>query len=342
MQTKDKTRRVALGRYAAFDIGTVTCRMMVADVGEGSDGAIRVDKIAKERAMVNLGEGVDATRRLNPDAIARTIAAIDDFLSVRDALDLPDHPVLGTAVMATSASRDAENALEFAELLSKRGLSLSIIPGEKEAALSFEGATMDCVGAPVAVVDAGGGSTEISIGIGGGEPFISHSFNIGCRRMTERFLDGYPPASESVEAARRWAREDFEAWLGSVDPAIKRFLDGCGISSRKDGLSMIAVAGTATSAVSMREKMEVYDPSRVHGSAVSAKDLQGLVERISRMTLPEIEGMAGLDPRRAPVILAGIVILQEAMRSLAVDEFVASESDILQGMIMYMAKSQHK
>ncbi len=356
---------LSAGRYAAIDIGTVTCRMLVADVSIAPEDALQpvsLHEVAKEYAVVNLGEGVDATHRLNPQAIARTIDAIDTFLEIRDAFDVPEHPLVGTAVMATSASRDADNAEEFAELLHERGLSLLIIPGEREAALSFEGATMEYVGRNVAVVDVGGGSTEISIGMGGQTPFASRSFNIGCRRMTERFLNQYPPSRENIEKARLWVRNEFAAWLEKLDeiegigepcepyepcepalPSERTERSGCAdgdTTTRPAPLSLIAVAGTATSAVSMREEMAVYDSKRVHGATVTTADMQKLFDRLSQMSLLQLENIIGLDPKRAPVILAGMIILQEAMRALQTDSFIASESDILQGMIMYQATSQ--
>ena len=168
------------GRYAAIDIGTVTCRMLVVDVGESG-----LHELTREYAITNLGEGVDATVELKPEAMERVVRAIDGFLAVRDSLSTPDHPVVRTVAVATSAARDARNAAEFAARLRERGIELSVIPGSREAALSFSGASIDFSGERLMVVDVGGGSTEVVMGMWGVEPVCAHSFNVGCRRVTE-------------------------------------------------------------------------------------------------------------------------------------------------------------
>lgn len=306
-------------RFAAIDIGTVTSRMLVADVVGG-----RVVPVAKEYEITNLGEGVDATGVLKPEAMERVANAIDRYLGIRDALDTPDSPVLSTACMATSAARDAENAAEFASMLAARGLKLAVIPGEKEAALSFRGASSDFAGETILVVDVGGGSTELVVGEAGAFPQKAHSFNIGCRRMTERFLQGDPPASSELSSARAWCAEQFAGFFATL-PA------GCAVDR------MVAVAGTATTAVSIREAMETYDSARVHGATVTREQLEGITQRLASLPLAEREQVVGLDPRRAPVITAGMVILEEVMRAAGVDAFTASESDILQGMVLDLA-----
>lgn len=190
------------GRYAAIDIGTVTCRMLVVDVGESG-----LHELTREYAITNLGEGVDATGELKPEAMERVVRAIDGFLAVRDSLSTPDHPVVRTVAVATSAARDARNAADFAARLRERGIELSVIPGAREAALSFSGASIDFSGERLMVVDVGGGSTEVVMGTGGVEPVCAHSFNVGCRRVTEKFLASDPPAPEELVRARAWIRE---------------------------------------------------------------------------------------------------------------------------------------
>lgn len=347
-----------LQRFAAIDIGTVTCRMLVADVISG-----RVVPVAREYEITNLGEGVDATGVLSEAAMRRVAAAIDRYLAVRDALDTPEHPVLRTVCVATSAARDAKNADEFAQMLAERGLALAVIPGEQEAALSFRGASADfadfgvrssCGGYAgyagyagrdersdravfrpadsdsatsdrIMVVDVGGGSTEVVVGCAGQMPEAIHSFNIGCRRMTERFLKSDPPAACEIEQARAWCACELESYFSQVSAvhAVDR---------------MVAVAGTATTAVSIRDAMEVYDSARVHGSMVSLVELEAVTQRLASLPVREREQVVGLDPRRAPVITAGMIILEEVMRAAGVCEFTASESDILQGMILGAAE----
>ena len=146
------------GRYAAIDIGTVTCRMLVVDVGESG-----LHELTREYAITNLGEGVDATGELKPEAMERVVRAIDGFLAVRDSLSTPDHPVIRTVAVATSAARDARNAADFAARLRERGIELSVIPGAREAALSFSGASIDFLRERLMVVDVGGGEGQIEL-----------------------------------------------------------------------------------------------------------------------------------------------------------------------------------
>lgn len=315
------------GRFAAIDIGTVTCRMLIADVlGD------RVVPVAKGYEIVNLGEGVDATGVLKPEAMERVAGAVDRYLEVRASCDAPDHPVLSTTVMATSAARDAENADEFADLLARRGLELAVIPGEKEAALSFRGASADFAcsdeGEPpmILVVDVGGGSTELIAGRAGGEPVRAQSFDVGCRRVTERFLSADPLDAEEMARARAWMRDLFDGFFAREDlPLIAR---------------MIAVAGTATTVVSIREEMAVYDSDCVHGSRVSLDELRAINARLSALPLEGRERVVGLDPKRAPVICAGLAILEEVMGAGGFGEFTVSESDILQGMVLEAARRE--
>lgn len=305
------------GRYAAIDIGTVTCRMLVVDVGESG-----LHELAREYAITNLGEGVDATGELKPEAIDRVVRAIDGFLAVRDSLSTPDHPVVRTVAVATSAARDARNAAEFAARLRERGIELSVIPGSREAALSFSGASIDFSGERLMVVDVGGGSTEVVMGTGGAEPLRAHSFNVGCRRVTEKFLASDPPAPEELVRARAWIREQMASWF--ADQA-------------KEAASLervVAVAGTATTVVSIRERMETYDSSRVHKARVSRQDLLEVYERLAALPLSERKQVVGLDPKRAPVMVAGLLILLEVLDFAGIDAFTVSETDILHGITL--------
>lgn len=305
------------GRYAAIDIGTVTCRMLVVDVGESG-----LHELAREYAITNLGEGVDATGELKPEAMERVVRAIDGFLAVRDSLSTPDYPVVRTVAVATSAARDARNAADFAARLRERGIELSVIPGSREAALSFSGASIDFSGERLMVVDVGGGSTEVVMGMGGAEPVCAHSFNVGCRRVTEKFLASDPPAPEELAQARAWIRGQMASWF--ADQA-------------KEATSLervVAVAGTATTVVGIRERMETYDSSRVHKARVSRQDLLEVYERLAALPLSERMQVVGLDPKRAPVMVAGLLILLEVLDFAGVDAFTVSETDILHGITL--------
>lgn len=309
------------GRYGALDIGTVTCRLLVADVEDG-----RIIDVDKEYAITDLGVGVDATGRLSEAAIERVLACVDRYLEVLARYDTPEHPVRRLIAMATSASRDAANGPEFAARLAERGITLAVIPGSREAQLTFLGASSDFPGENLLVVDIGGGSTEVVAGRFGEDPVASHSFNIGCRRVTERFFRDDPPTPDQMDAARQWIRETMAPYfegLATAGFAIDR---------------VVAVAGTATSVVSIREAMEVYDSSRVHKAVVAAGELAAIEERLAAEPLEERRTTVGLDPKRAGVIVAGFVILEEVLALAGADAYTASESDILHGMIFEAAR----
>lgn len=305
------------GRYAAIDIGTVTCRMLVVDVGESG-----LHELTREYAITNLGEGVDATGELKPEAIGRVVRAIDGFLAVRDSLSTPDHPVVRTVAVATSAARDARNAAEFAARLRERGIELSVIPGSREAALSFSGASIDFSGERLMVVDVGGGSTEVVMGTGGAEPVCAHSFNVGCRRVTEKFLASDPPAPEELARARAWIHEKMASWFAEQS------------KEAADLERVVAVAGTATTVVSIRDRMETYDSSRVHKARVSRQELLEVYERLAALPLSARKQVVGLDPKRASVMVAGLLILLEVLDFAGVDAFTVSETDILHGITL--------
>ncbi|MCI1479451.1 MAG: Ppx/GppA family phosphatase [Eggerthellaceae bacterium] len=308
-------------RIAAIDIGTVTARLLVADVTEEG-----LTELSKRAEIVNLGEGVDATGVLSEAAMERTCATVASYLQIVHGLDEPDAPVTVVA-MATSASRDAKNAQVFQDKLAELGVTLTVIPGEREAALSFLGASADFPGERLLVTDVGGGSTELICGIGGQEPLFKHSFNIGCRRVTERNLAGDPPTAEEIAAAQAWCHPQFASFFDRI---------------RAEGFEidrMVSVAGTATTVVSIRDRMEVYDSSRVHGAVVTAADLDRVTSKVASVPLAERVKITGLQAGRAPVIVAGMLILQDLVQLAGTGSFTASESDILQGIIMTTARA---
>ena len=310
------------GRYAAIDIGTVTCRMLVADIDE--EGRLR--ELDREYAITNLGEGVDASGVLKPEAMSRVLDVVARYQEVLSGFERSGRPVRVTAV-ATSAARDARNAGEFERLLAERGIELSVIPGAREAALSFAGASCDFLGERLLVVDIGGGSTEVVAGRAGGDPVRARSFDIGCRRVTEKFLASDPPSDCELECARQWTREGMRPFFEELR-ASGFFLD-----------RLVAVAGTATTVVAVRERMRVYDTARVHKALVTRTDLDAVSERLQSVALSERERIVGLDPGRAPVIVAGMVILQTVLDLAGVDSFTVSESDILHGIVLESART---
>lgn len=316
-------------RFAAMDLGTVTCRMLVADVREG-----RIFPVAKEYSIVNLGEGVDETHLLKPEAISRVKETLTGFLRIRDSLDTAEDPIVSTACVATSASRDADNAAELEAVFAELGLAVSVISGMREAELTYLGAGSAFPDESLIVVDVGGGSTEVVFGGSGasagrsGSRLNAHSYDIGSRRITDRFLHYDPPAQAELEEARSYIREVLESTSQAEEIAAAVEKEG-GSETR-----LVAVAGTATTAVSVREKMETYDSARVHGVSVSFEELREVTQQLASVPLCERERVAGLDPERAPVIVAGLVILEEVMRLYRQSAFTVSESDILSGIII--------
>lgn len=320
--TEGLTHGFVAGRYAAIDIGTVTCRMLVADV----DAAGVIHEVDREYAITNLGEGVDAAGVLAPAAILRTVETVGGYCAVRDRLAEQGAPIVKTVAVATSASRDAENSDEFVQRLAKLGVVLSVIPGSKEAGLSFSGASCDFPGQDLMVVDIGGGSTEMVVGRAGQAPAWAHSFDIGCRRVTEKFVRTDPPASDELDRAREWVSQQLARRLGEAGKA--------GITPER----LVAVAGTATTVVAVRDQMRVYDSTKVHKALVTRQQLDRQYAELAAMPLEQRSQVVGLDPGRAPVIVAGLVIMQAVMDAVGVDGFTVSETDILHGIILDAAK----
>ena len=312
------------GRYAAIDIGTVTARLLVADVAD--DGAMT--ELVRDLEICNLGVGVDKTGLLDPQAIERVSEVVGRFVQTIASLQPASGEPVCVVANATSASRDAENSADFVAVLADLGVELQVIPGEKEAALSFAGASSAFPGEKVVVLDVGGGSSEIIAGEAGGLPQYAHSFDIGCRRVTERYLQADPPGAGEIAVAGAWIADEMSDYLGEI---------------ARDGYAScrtVAVAGTATSIISMREQMEVYDSDRVHGSVATRADVDVLLERLAGMTLDERKQVTGLDPGRAPVIVAGLLIIQQIMKVLDVDSITISERDILHGIILDAARAR--
>lgn len=304
-------------RVAAIDIGTVTCRLLVADVG--ADG---LREVRRAHAITNLGEGVASSGVLLPQAMRRVDEQMERFMGIVEACRDAAHPDVAVVAMATSAARDARNADEFAALLAARGIELSVIPGEREAELSFKGASSSFPPEPLYVVDVGGGSTEVIAGDSGEAPRFRRSFNIGCRRVTELFLHGDPPAESELQEAKAWARAEMEPFFAQVRAA--------GFEPR----ALAAVAGTATSVAAMHLRLERYDAEKVHLSRIDRATLDELARRVSALPLAQRRQVVGLEPDRAPVIVAGLAILQTVLDASGMDAFTVSETDILHGMVL--------
>lgn len=318
-------------RIAAIDIGTVTSRIFVADVDVSG-----MRTVLRRSTITNLGEGVDASDLLSSEAIERTVATLTEYKRLINEC-ATDRPVDRIIALATSASRDANNADEFVTRLHDIGIELTVIPGEREAELSFLGAASDFRDENLLFADIGGGSTEFVLGRAstGDDPLVPEvdihvreSFNIGCRRMTERFLKSNPPSHEELSAAYSWARETLTPFFEGHD------------ATPCDRL--VAVAGTPTSVVAVRDALVPYDSEKVHGAQVTRKEFDDVAQRMFELQLERRMKVPGIQPQRAAVFPAGIVILSAVMDLADVTRFTASESDILKGIVLDAAHSPVK
>ena len=303
-------------RLAAIDIGTVTTRLLVADVSED-----RVSEVVRSTDITHLGEGLTQTGRLGDAAMARVSEVI-----ARYADEMERAGVEHVTALATSASRDAENAAEFVALLARHGIVPEVIAGAREANLAFMGATYDVECERVLVADLGGGSTEVILGSSGIEDGVrtqdievARSIDVGSKRLTEMFLASDPPTRGELEEARSFAAQGFRSYFD-------------GLKERPE--EMIAVAGTATSLSAIKQELAVYDSSRVHHSCLSGSDLSDLLEMLAALPLERRKEVIGLDPGRAPVIVAGTLILETLVGMAGLDSTLVSEHDILYGILL--------
>jgi exopolyphosphatase / guanosine-5'-triphosphate,3'-diphosphate pyrophosphatase len=299
-------------RAAVVDLGTNATRLLVADVDD--DGELI--ELARRSTVTRLGDGVDSSGRLADDALDRVFAVLGEYRSLIDAGDV-DRII----AVATSAVRDAENGEDFREILREDfGFDAQIIPGEEEARLTFLGATTQRDrGAEVMVMDIGGGSTEFVVGHPGSDPRFHTSTTLGSVRHTERHLENDPPERGELEAlsadARRIIEEDApEEVRSSVDAGI-------------------AVAGTATQLASV-DLAAGGGGGEVHGHVLTLDACRDLLERLRKLPLEERRDVRGLDPDRAPTIVAGAAILVEGIEAFGLDSIQVSVADILHGAVL--------
>ena len=297
-------------RVAVVDLGSNTTRLLIADVDDG-----KVSELDRRTEITALGRGVDSSGRLSDDAIERVMSAASTY---REAIDAAD--VRRTVTIATSAVRDAANGEELrARLRDELDLEAETISGEEEARLTFIGATTRRAPAadPVMVIDIGGGSTELVIGVAGEEPSFVVSMQAGSVRQTDRHLEADPPTEDELAELRR----DIEQILTAAVPLALRGSVGAGI----------AVAGTATSLAAIDQELEPYDPERVEGYRLDPASCERMLAMLAGLTLERRREVTGLEPARAPTIVAGAAILVEAMRTFELPSLTVSEADILHG-----------
>ena len=304
---------------AAIDIGTVTARLALAQVEDG-----RVIRMAKYTEIVNLGEGVDTTKRLLPEAIHRCVGCVSSY--VDHARKEGAEAVVCTL---TSAARDAENAPDLGMGLASLGLEPMIIPGEIEGALTFLGVSHDFENHRILVADSGGGSTELVVGTLASQQLdinFVESVDLGCRRLTERFnLSADHPSAEDIDGAHKMAAQ-------MISEAIDRAQQQCAAPEL-----LVGVGGTATSLIAIRDHLDPYDPSKVHLNHISIDEVSQIEGLLASKTLKEREDITGLQAKRAPVMLAGTILLAELMKNSGFKHLVVSESDLLFGLVITAA-----
>lgn len=306
-------------RVAAIDMGTNSTRLLIADVvGHGRHAAVVT--IERRMTITRLGQGVDADRRLHPDAIQRTLTALAEYGEV-----IRGHDVEITRAVATSAARDAENrdAL-FDPAVALLGVRPELISGGEEARLSFLGATAElgAAGAPYLVVDIGGGSTEFVLGID--EPRHSISVDMGCVRLTEQFLVSDPPAPEELSNAVGFVRD----LLRDVEQEVP---------GASDARTLVGLAGTVSTLASVEQGLSVYDRDKIHGYRLTKDAVEDAFRTLATESRDERQYNPGLEPGRVDVIVGGAIVLATILRTFGFDELLVSESDILDGIARTLA-----
>jgi exopolyphosphatase/guanosine-5'-triphosphate,3'-diphosphate pyrophosphatase len=302
-------------RVAALDCGTNSIRLLIA---EENPGASAFTEISRKMSIVKLGEGVDRNKAFLPDAISRTLVAVNVF-----AADIAEAKVEQVRFCATSATRDAQNRDEFlipvAQIL---GITPEVISGEEEARLSFKGATqgLDKTSGPFLVVDIGGGSTEFVFG----SDYVdaARSVNIGCVRMSERHFKNDPPTQSEIDFAR-----------ADIKNAIAQAAEVVPIKSAK---TLVAVAGTATTVAAAALNLAKYDSDLIHLAKISAIETRRVSDWLLTLTRQERVDLGYMHPGRVDVIAAGSLVLAEIIEATGLTSFVASENDILAGMVWAM------
>lgn len=303
-------------RVAIVDIGSNSTRLLACDV----DFELRrVNELDRRSIVTRLGDGVDARSQLSRVAIGRVVSVLEQYAAAVAEWDCE-----ASIALMTSAVRDASNPHALITEVNRLGFEARVLSGEEEAALMFSGAMSDrqASSAGTAVIDIGGGSTEFVIGLE--STAIFHvSLQAGVVRMSERHLRSDPATDEELAAL-------------SAD-AKKVFSDGLSAAPRSEVRHGIAVAGTATSAAAIDQRLEPYDSEKVHGYMLSAETLEKLLARLAAMSESARKQVIGLHPDRSGTIVAGLVLLIEALKALELSEVEVSEHDILRGGALMLA-----
>jgi exopolyphosphatase/guanosine-5'-triphosphate,3'-diphosphate pyrophosphatase len=297
------------GRFAVIDQGTNSIRLLVVE--PDADAGVR--ELARDMVITRLGQGVDRTGRISPEALERTVAVLATYCRRARALHAER-----IRVAATAAVRDASNREDLERAVHEHaGSELEVISGEEEAALSFLGASRGLdAPAPFLVLDIGGGSTELVLGTD--RPTAQVSLRMGSVRLTERFVRHDPPSPEELEAMRLAALDLLEDAEGEVPV--------------RDARTLVATAGTSTTVQAIALGLQRYDPEAIHRTRLSLADAERVLRDLAAMTTPERSALPVMAPGRGDVIVAGAVVLVAVMRRFGFDQALVSETDILDGL----------
>lgn len=300
-------------RLTGIDIGTLTCRLLIADLAPRQP----LKELRSERRILRLGEGVDQTKRLSHAAMDRVIHCLQEWRRIIDS-----HQVEATAVVATSAVRDASNRAEFLDRVKAEcGFEVELISGEEEARRTLLGIRS---GLPVGVtdilaLDIGGGSTEFILDRPGQDP-ITRSIDIGVVRLCERVLHHDPPNEEEVRQAREWVTRETNAAVAGM--------------AGYQQATFIGTAGTITSLAAMAQKLSTYEPTRIHNYVLKLETIQELEQTLLSRTKADRIGLLGLEKNREEVIAAGAIIIRTIMETLGQKECLVSDFGLREGVLI--------
>ncbi|SLM48643.1 Exopolyphosphatase [Nitrospira japonica] len=303
-------------RLAGIDIGTLTCRLLIADLLP--DG--RLKAVHAERRILRLGEDVDRSKRLSVAAMERVVHCLKGWHEA-----VGEHRIDGCAVVATSAVRDAANRSEFLALVTREtGLTVDVISGDEEARRTMRGIRS---GLPAGVtgvlgLDIGGGSTEFILDRPGRQPVVK-SIDIGVVRLSERILHHDPPTAEEIQRAREWVRQETERAMADMPS--------------RAGLTFVGTAGTITALAAMAQRLSSYEPARIHNYRLTLEIIVDLERQLLGRTKAARVGLPGLEKNREDVIAAGAVIIRTVMDALGEKECLVSDLGLREGVLLTLA-----
>jgi len=293
-------------RVSAIDIGTNSVRQLICDVEDGS-----LIRLRKDVKITRLGEGLIKTGRLNPSAVQRTVETIEEFISMAEKEGVDE-----IYAFATSAMREAKNKELFLDNFSKFNIALDILDGDTESLFGYIGAVKGIKLDKALVIDIGGGSTELAYK---GFEFIKESFGIGAVKLTEEFVKSDPPSLEEYNDMRLYIIDTVVNSIGKYNE-IER---------------LVGIGGTITSLAAVSQQLEIYSEEKVHGYVLEREEIKRILDRFMSVSLEERKKIAGLQPERADIIIAGTAILLTLLEIFNKKEITVSEWDNLEGAVLY-------